>query len=149
MALVYEGDVVADFFDGGHVVGREDDCGAIVAQTYNFIAKQIGVYGVESREGFVKNEQLGVVQHGYDELHFLSHSFGEFFDFLVPPTAYVETVEPLTESGSGIGLGEALELGEEEGLFAHFHLFVEAAFFRKITDVGHIGLGEWVAVENH
>ena len=67
-----EGDVVAEFFDALHVVGGEDDGVTGVAEFEDFALEEVGVEGVEAREGFVENEQGRAVHHGGDELHFFA-----------------------------------------------------------------------------
>lgn len=142
-----EGDVVAEFFDALHVVGGEDDGVTGVAEFENFALEEVGVEGVEAREGFVENEQGRAVHHGGDELHFLLHAFGEFFETLVPPIGDVEFLKPGLQAVFGFAGGEAFELGEVDGLFADFHFLVESAFFGEVADACHIVLRERMSVE--
>ncbi len=74
-AVIDERNVVAHLFHALHVVGREDDGVALIAQVEDFLFQQLGVHGVEAREGFVEDEQRGAVEQGDDELHFLLHAF--------------------------------------------------------------------------
>ena len=142
-----EGDVVAEFFDALHVVGGEDDGVAGVAEFEDFALEEVGVEGVEAREGFVENEQGRAVHHGGDELHFLLHAFGEFFETLVPPIGDFEFLEPGLQAAFGFAGGEAFELREVDGLFADFHFLVESAFLGEVADACHIVLREGVSVE--
>ena len=54
-----EGDVVAEFFDALHVVGGEDDGVTGVAEFEDFALEEVGVEGVEAREGFVEMSKGG------------------------------------------------------------------------------------------
>lgn len=87
------------------------------------------------------------MEHGDDELDFLLHAFGEFFNGAVPPAGNVETFEPLAKVLLGSGLVETFEAGEVDGLLAHTHFFVEAAFFGEVTDMQNIVVGHRVTVE--
>lgn len=142
-----EGDVVAEFFDALHVVGGEDDGVTGIAEFEDFALEEVGVEGVEAREGFVENEQGRAVHDGGDELHLLLHAFGEFFEAFVPPVGDVEFLKPRLQAAFGFAGGETFELSEVDGLFADFHFLVESAFFGEVADVCHIVLRERMPVE--
>ena len=144
---VYERDVVAQFLHATHVVGREDDGGAFVAQFQNLALEDSGVDGVETGERLVEDEQFRTVKHRDDKLDLLGHTFRQFLDLLVPPVGDLKTVEPFAQARGCLGLGETFQAGEEECLLADFHLLVETALLGELADVGHVVGGEWVAVE--
>ena len=145
--VVDKGDVVAELFGRGHVVGGEYDGGPFGFEAEDFAFEDVGIDRVEAAEGFVEDEELGVVEHGDDELDLLLHAFGEFFDGAVPPAGNVETFEPLAKVLLGSGLVEAFEAGEVDGLLAHTHFFVETALFGEVADMQDIVVGHGVTVE--
>ena len=89
------------------------------------------------------------MEHGDDELHFLLHAFGEFFEFFVPPGHDAKFVEPHLEAVFCLCTAEAFELCEIDGLLADFHFFVESALFGKIADAHHVLRSELVTVKGH
>ena len=75
MRLVDEGDVVAYFLNGCHVVGGEDDGMPFRFQFQDFLFQPFRIDGVESAERLVPDEQPGFMDDRDDELHFLLHAF--------------------------------------------------------------------------
>ena len=128
---------------------REDDRGPLVAQSQYLVFQQVGVDGVESRKGFVEDQQLGFVEHRDDELHLLGHALRELLDLLVPPVLNAEPDEPLLQPHDGFAARKSLETGEEDGLFAHLHLFIEAALLGEIADAVDIFRGDFAVAEQH
>ena len=108
----------------------------------------LGVDRVEAGEGFVEDEELRLMEYGGDELYFLGHALGEFFDFLVPPGLDAEADEPFLEFGRGFRGGHALEAAQVDGLFADLHFLEEAAFFGKVADGADVFVGDDFAVQD-
>ena len=130
LRLIDERDVVADVFNRRHVVGGENDGGTFVAQTQYLTLENLGVHGVEAREGFVENHELRLMEHGDDKLHLLLHTLRELFQFFVPPGHDVQTLKPVVQAFCGFRAAQSFEHGQINGLFANLHFLVEAAFFR-------------------
>ena len=147
--FVDQRDVVADLLHRRHVVRREDDRRALVAQRQDFVFQQIGVDRVEARERLVEDQQLGFVQDRDDELHLLGHAFRKFLHLLVPPLLDAETDEPLFEPRDGFAARKALEAGEEDGLFADLHLLVETPFLGQIADAVDVVGSDLPVAEQH
>ena len=84
-------------------MGGEDDGGTLLLKVEDFVLEEVGVDWVETAEGFVEDEEAGVVEHGDHELDFLLHAFGKFLHAAVPPGVYLETVEPLVQPMFGGG----------------------------------------------
>src|SRR5690606_27528597 len=72
-AAVDKQDVVAEAFGRFHQVRGEDDRLFLGPEFRQDIDHELDIYGIESRERFVKNEQVGVMKHGRDELDLLLH----------------------------------------------------------------------------
>ena len=130
-------------------MGREDDRGARVAQGQNLLLEQVGVDGVETREGLVEDQQLGPVQHRDDELHLLGHALRELLDPLVPPRLDAEAFEPRAQPLRGVAAREALEACEEERLLADFHFFVESPLLGQVADAADVVGAYFAAIEQH
>ena len=135
LRTVDQSDIVTNFFNGRHVVRGKDDRVSGIFQFEDFFFQQFGIYGVESAERFVEDQQLRFVDDGDDELYFLLHSFGQLFEFLVPPRHDIEFFEPAHQPCAGFLIGESFELRQVDGLFADFHFFIQSAFFRQVTDL--------------
>ena len=130
-------------------MGREYHRCAVVAQTHDLALEQIGVYGVEAREGLVEDAQPRLVHHRGDELHLLGHTLREILDLLVPPILDAEAYEPLFESLDGLAARETLEACEEDGLLSHLHLLVETALLGQVAYVVYVVIGDGVSVEDY
>ena len=115
----------------------------------NLLFEQVGVDRVESREGFVEDEQLGLVHHGRDELHLLRHAFGQILDLARPPLVDSQPLEPCVQPLCGVGLGHAFDAGEEYCLIAHAHLLVESPLLGHVADAVYVFDCDGLAVEQH
>ena len=129
-------------------MGGEDDGVALVAQFKDFAFQQVGIDGVEAREGFVEDEEGRFVEDGDDELHLLLHTLGEFFEFLVPPGHNLKLVEPIREAFFSLGGSEPFEAGQVDGLLAHFHFLVQPTLFGQIANARHVLGRKGMAVED-
>ena len=147
MRAIDQSDVVAEFLDAVHIVGREDDGGTGIAEFEDFALDDGCIDGVEAGEWLIEDQELGIMEHGNDKLNLLRQTLGEFLDLFVPPVADLKAFEPLLEAGGGVALGEAFEASEEDGLLADLHLLVEATLLREVTDVVNILSGEGVTIE--
>ena len=136
--MVDQCNVVTDFFHGSHVVGREDDGVSLIFQFQDFPFQQFSIDRIESGERFVEDQQLGFVEHGNDKLYFLLHTFGQFFQFFVPPWGDFKLFEPFLQAGSRFAAAQSFQLGQVNGLIAYFHFLVQSPFFRQVSDVEDI-----------
>ena len=118
-----------------------------VTEFEDFALEEVGVEGVEAREGSSKMSKGGRCTTVVMNCTFCCYAFGEFFEALVPPVGDVEFLKPGLQSFFGFAGGEAFELGEVDGLFADFHFLVESTFFGEVADVCHIVLRERMSVE--
>ena len=57
-------------------MGGENDSGSFFPLCDDLIFEHTSVDGVETTEGFIKDQKLWFVDYGYQELNFLLHSFG-------------------------------------------------------------------------
>ena len=140
--------LVADLLDGRHVVGRKDDRRTLVAQAENLLLQKVGVDRIETRKRLVEDQQLRFVQHRDDELYFLGHTLRKFVHLAVPPRFDAEFDEPLLEPHHRFVTRKPLQAGEEDGLFAHFHLFIQTALLGQIADAIDILRLDFAAVED-
>ncbi|EJX00410.1 hypothetical protein EVA_11486 [gut metagenome] len=56
-----------------------------ITKLQDFALQHFRIDRIETRKGFVEDEQRRLVKYGDDKLHLLLHTLGEFFEFLVPP----------------------------------------------------------------
>ena len=119
----------------------------LVAQFQYFLFQQLGVHGVEARERLVEDKQGRAVEHGDDKLHLLLHAFREFLELLVPPRHDAERFKPHFKAALSLGVGEAFELREVNGLLAYLHLFVQPALLGQVADAPHVVGAECVPVK--
>ena len=147
-AFVDQDDLVADLLDLFHTMGTEYDRAAVAGQLVDFVLDEIGVDGIETAEGFVEDDESGLVQDGGDELQFLTHAFAQVFDFLVPPGLHLESFEPVADLVGRFGFGEPLQLREVDGLGADLHLFIQTTLLGHVADLFTVFFGiEGAAVE--
>src|SRR5690554_7520527 len=149
LAIVDQGNVVAELFDRRHIVGGENDGASFFLQFQNFFFQQVGIDGIEAAEGLIKDEQFGFVQNGYNKLHFLLHPLRELLHFFVPPGLNFKFFEPVFEPFQCRGARHAFKTGQVEGLFAHFHFFVEAPLFGQVAYAGNVLGGQGMRSEEH
>lgn len=108
--MIDEGNLVTHLFDRCHVVRRENNGVAFIAQCQYLAFEQFGIDGVEAREWFVKDKQRRLVQYGDDKLHLLLHTLREFFQLLVPPRHDAELLEPHFKAAHRLCFRKSLEL---------------------------------------
>ena len=77
-----EADVVAELFDLVHAVGGEENGAALLAEVDEGVHEEGGVDGIETAEGLVHDDELGLVEEGGYELNLLLHALGELFGLL-------------------------------------------------------------------
>lgn len=96
VAMFEQGDAGADVESVGEVVGGDDDGGVVLVAIglEQVFHGELGG-GVEEVEGFVEQEQLGIVEHGTDDAHFLlvAHRKVANEGFLTEHFAVHETIE--------------------------------------------------------
>ena len=143
---VDQGDLVAEFLDRLHVVGRKDDRRPFVLEAQDFLADQFRVDRVETGKRLVQDHQGRFMDDRRDELELLGHALGEFLDLLAPPVLDAELHEPFLQFDGGFARGHALELGEVHRLVPDLHLAVQAALFRQVADLGDIFIRDGTAV---
>ena len=88
-----EGDLVADAFCFGEVVGVDEDGGALGFEVEDVVADEFGCLGVEAGGGLVEEEVGWVVDEGAGDGDLLFHAFGEAADGLAAPVPEVEVVQ--------------------------------------------------------
>ena len=57
-SFIDQDNLIADFFHLFHPVGAEDNGCAICCEPENFIFDQVGIYRIETTEGFIQNNQF-------------------------------------------------------------------------------------------
>src|SRR6266516_369370 len=130
--------LVAQLFGLFHDVRGEDDRLAAAAQVEHRILHHLRVHGIESRKRLVQDHQLGIVQHGRDELHLLLHPLGQLVNPAQPPVAQPEALEPVLRLGTGDAARHSFHLGEEHEHVEHPHLGVQAALFGQVADARRV-----------
>src|SRR5690554_5564908 len=135
LGIVYQCDVLAEFLHGFHAVGGEDNSRPPIPQPQDLILDDVRVYGIETTERFIKNDQLGLVQDRHYELYLLSHPLGQLLYFLVPPIPDLQSIEPKLQPLLALRPGKSLEPGQIEGLLPDPHALVQPAFFGQVSDM--------------
>ena len=92
--VVDERHIVADCFDTRHVMGREDDCVPLLLELEDLLLELFCIDRVKARERLVEDEQVGIMKHCDNELHFLCHAFRQFLKLPVPPRHDAKLFEP-------------------------------------------------------
>ena len=89
------------------------------------------VIGVIGGSGLYEIDGL----EGTDEVH-VETPWGPPSDALIKGhVGDVEFVEPVHDGVFGVRVGEAFQLRQVHELFAHFHFFVQASFFRHVANL--------------
>ena len=117
---------------------REDDGLALSLEAEELLLEELGVDGVESAEGLVHDEELGVVEQCADDLHLLLHPLGELIDALVPPVGPLEPSEELAGSSLGLATTHPLESSQVDDLLPDLHLGVEPTLLGEVADTAEI-----------
>src|SRR5690606_22181210 len=134
LPFVEQADIVAHLLNLLHPVSGEQYGFAPVTQFDDNAFEGFAVDGVEPREWFVENVEVGVVCDGSHKLYFLLHPFRQISNFFTDPTRRFEAVEPVRYSFSCVFLAQASQANQVHELLADFHLFVETALLGEISD---------------
>ena len=95
-ALVEDNDIGAELFDNlKHMSGKEDHL-ALVGEGLHEAAKEEGRVYVEAREGFIEDEEVGVVQHGGQNENALTHALGIGRQIAVASLPHLEQAQELS-----------------------------------------------------
>src|ERR1700674_1604671 len=119
-----QADVVAQLFGLLHPVGREQDRLPLLAILEQQLLEQPLIDRIEPREGLVEDQDVGLVQHGADELHFLLHALRQLFDFLASPIGKLDARQPPFDDRQRLPAFQPVDLRQEQQLVDHRHLAV-------------------------
>src|SRR3989441_636717 len=125
---------VTELFRMLHDVGGEEDGLAAPPVVDDGIAEHLRVHGIESRERFIENDEIGIVQDGGNELHLLLHAFGKIGDFAQSPVGEPEPLQPFQCLGARGSARDTLGLREEDEHVEDPNARVQPALFRQIAD---------------
>ncbi len=140
--VVDDGDVVAEVLDEIELVAGEEDGGTSGGLLADDLAEGFDADRVEAGEGFVEDEQIGLVGEGDDELDSLLVAVGELLEAGCGAVGESEAVEPVIGGLSGLGGGATVEAGEVDDLFSDAHAGVEAALFGHVAEATASGVGD-------
>src|SRR6185369_3327203 len=79
-------------------------------------------------------QQIGIVNHGSDELDLLLHSFRQFHRAFILPLGKFDACEPFVDLRLHLLAADVLEFGKESQLVDDAHAAIESALFGKIAD---------------
>ena len=116
-----------------HLVRREDDGAAAVAELEERLAQEHHVDGVEAGERLVHQQDLRVVEHGGDELDLLLVALGQLLGAALREVFGAEPAQPAERVAPGPVRRDALEAREEHELVQHLHPRVEPALLGEIA----------------
>src|ERR1035437_7759666 len=146
VAMRDDADGVADAFRVVHQMRAEDDGLAASLEIDDRVLERLRVDGIETGEGLVEDDEVGIMDEGADELHLLLHAAREFVDLGQPPILLgrleLEALHPVVDALLRLLAVHALEFREEFQDAADLHLLVQAAFFGQIADAIGYALGE-------
>ena len=74
-----DADEIAQLFGLVHVVGAEDNGPPLLSHLENGVAQHFLVDGIQPGAWLIQDQQLGLVNHRGNELHFLLHALGKRF----------------------------------------------------------------------
>src|SRR5258708_14870516 len=80
LALVENGNAVADVLDVVEPVAAHDDRLALVAQAYDKVLHPTGAERIKTGSRFIENDQLGIVDQGLSQADALAHALGVFLE---------------------------------------------------------------------
>ncbi len=107
LAVVDDGDAVAELVGLFHVVGGEDDGDALLAEAADGVPHGDAGLGIEAGGGLVEEEDLGAVGDGAGDLDALGEAAGELGGVGVGALGEQELREELVGAVGGLGAGEA------------------------------------------
>src|ERR1051326_822932 len=77
--MIDEQNGIAHALDLFHLVGGEEYALALALEIENDVFQNFSVDGVETAEGFIHDDEVGLVQQRRRKLDFLLHALGELF----------------------------------------------------------------------
>jgi hypothetical protein len=115
-------------------VRAEEDRPAGALKVGDDLAESALVQRIEAPEGFVQDDDLGLVEDRGDELELLLHPLRQVLDAVVSAIGQVEPLEPVGDPGPGHAWPETLELGQKLKELLDPHPPVEPALLGEIAD---------------
>src|SRR5579864_8411678 len=103
-------DVIAQLLGLLHAMGREEDRLARPAILEQQLLEQSLVDRIEPRERLVEDQDLGLVQHGADELHLLLHALGQLLDLLAAPVRQLDACQPVLDGRQRLAALQPVDL---------------------------------------
>jgi hypothetical protein len=98
-AAVEDDDAGADALDGVELVGAEENDFAACGELLDEAAEDEGRADVKAGEGFVKQNEVGIVEEGGGDKDFLAHAFGVAGDGGVAIVVEAEDAEHAIDAG--------------------------------------------------
>ncbi len=126
-------DRLAERLDRLHLVGREDQGLALVAQLEERLAQQRDVDGIETRERLVHQQDLRVVQDRRDQLDLLLVALRQLLGAARAELGHPEPGQPVERLAASTLRGEAVERREVGELIDDDHPRIEAALLGKVA----------------
>ncbi|MEZ4497475.1 MAG: hypothetical protein R2845_12035 [Thermomicrobiales bacterium] len=114
--------------------GSRNDGLPAIAQEPEGVFHLGGIDGVESAEGFIEHEDVGIVEDRGEELNLLLVSFAQRFDLLEAVFFNIESFEPLIERSLSIRFRGAIELRKKEQMILDRHAWIKPALLRQIPE---------------
>ena len=115
-------------------------------QFQDFLFQSFRIHGSKPLNGSSKISSDGFVDDGNDELHFCCIPFDNSSSFLFHQ-GMMSNFSNQRVRRVRASIRQPFQLGEVDGLFAYFHLFIQSPFFREITDLVNILRSRFASVE--
>ena len=94
----------------------------------------MNLLGVEARGGFIKDENIGVVDDGLGQADALAIAFGELADELLADVAQGAAADDFAHFPGDIVGGDALELAGEAEVLVDLHFRINGRCFGQVAD---------------
>ena len=132
---------MADVFDIGQQVGRQQDGFSAGDQGEDEVLDLAGALGIEAGGRFVENDQIGIVEEGLGEADAAGHALGEAPDGAMAGVREARHVEQLVNARAGGFGGQPEQAGVEGQGFEGRQVGIEVGLFGEIADAALDGGG--------
>ncbi len=133
-SLAEEEEAVTEPLGVLHDMGGEEDRAAAMGEVADDFFHDLLVDGVESGEGFVEDDEFGVVGDGGEDLDFLAHAFGKGFGAGFGEVFEAVAFEQLEGAPFGCAGAESFQRGEVGDDGPGLHFLVEAFLLGEVAE---------------
>ena len=140
-----QGDGITQLLGLLHDVRREDDRAPGPLEVEDQLAHDLDVHRVEPGERLVEDDQVGIVDHGPQDLHLLAHALRQRFASLAGPLGQAVVLQQVGGLALGVTRRQTLESAEVGQDVDRLHLLVETLFLGQVAEAVFDGFGVGLA----